>query len=769
MITPGNTFAQDTAIYPYQNSDLTPEKRVQDLLSRMSLEEKVLQLLATNKIQFDENFEISEEALDKVLKGKSIGVVECPNLTYELGIRFCEITDKYVRENDRWGIPVIHTQALGHGLNALGATIFPQSIAMGATWNPELIHTMANMIGSEAYYMGIEQDLSPLFDLIRDARYGRVEECYSEDPFLTSQLGVAYITGIQGDTSITRTKLKEGGIICTAKHMAAYSIPQGGINLGPSVVGERDMRSLHLPPFENAVKNANVYSIMPSYSEIDGIPAHANSWLLTDVLKKEWGFEGYVFSDAVGIQMLEFYQKVSDNKKTTARMALTAGVDLEFPAVHAYGELISMVENNEIEESLIDEAARRILLVKFKAGLFDRQYKAPEDLSKVLHTPEHITHARKMAEESIVLLKNDNILPLDINKIKSVAVIGPNADQVQFGDYTVTNDNKYGVTPLQGIKNLAGEKITVTYAKGCDITDLSKEGFDEAIRTAEESDVIIAFLGGTSIIYSGVGWGNQNNTAIYTCGEGLDRTELDHPGVQPELLRALYSTGKPLILVMVHGRPYTIAWEKEYIPAILDAWYPGEQGGNAIADILFGNVNPSGRLPMSVPQSVGHIPVTYDYKPSGRGFYKQPGSPESPGRDYVFSTPDPLYPFGYGLSYSEFKYSELHIENSEIEKGEAICLSINITNTSKRAGKEVCQVYVNDLISSVTTPVMQLKGFKKVQIEVGETKKVSFKIPYEELSLWNCDMERVVEPGEFEIMVGRSADDIILRQIIRVK
>ena len=563
--------AQDRKLLPYKNSKLSAEERVDDLLSRMSLEEKVLQLIATNKIQFDEDFEISEEALDKVLNGKSIGVVECPFSSYELGVKFCEITDKYVREHDRWGIPVIHTQALGHGLMALGATIFPQSIAMGASWDPQLVYTMATMVGSEAYNMGIEQDLSPLFDLIRDPRYGRVEECYSEDPYLTSQLGVAYITGIQGDTSLTKLKLKEGGIICTAKHMAAYSIPQGGINIGPSVVGEREMRSLHLPPFEDAVKKAGVYSIMPSYSEIDGIPAHANRWLLNDVLRSEWGFKGYVFSDAVGIHMLEFHQKVSDNKRTTAHMALSAGVDLEFPTDYAYGELVSMVEDDEIDEALLDNAVRRVLLVKFKAGLFDRQYRAPGDISKILHTPQHIAHARKMAEESIVLLKNDNLLPLDINKVKSIAVIGPNADQVQFGDSTVTNNNKYGVTPLQGIKNLVGEKIKVNYAQGCGITDLRKDGFDEAVSIAKKSEVIIVFLGGTSIIYSGVGWGDQNNTEIYTCGEGLDRTELDHPGVQPELLKTLYATGKPIVLVMVHGRPYTIPWEKENIPAILDA------------------------------------------------------------------------------------------------------------------------------------------------------------------------------------------------------
>ncbi len=757
-------IAQKGGSLPYQDRTLSAEERVNDLLPRMSLEEKVLQLVATNKVHFDENEDITKKSLDKVLKGKSIGVLECPFLKYEQAIKFNEITEAYIREHDRWGIPPIQCGALGHGFMSLGATIFPQSIAMGATWNPALVHTMAQMVGSEASHAGIDQDLSPLFDLARDPRYGRVEECYGEDASLVSQMGVAYITGIQGDPSTTKTHLKEGGIICTAKHMAAYSVPQAGINLGPAVVGQRDMRSLHLLPFEEAVKKANVYSIMPSYSEIDGIPAHANRWLLTDVLKNEWGFQGYVFSDAVGISMLEFFQKVSGDKRTTARMALSAGVDLEFPSAYAYDQLSSMVQNNEIEEALIDEAVQRVLLVKFKAGLFDKVFKAPKNIEKIVHTPGHIAHARKMAEESIVLLKNDNLLPLDRSKINSLAVIGPNADQVQFGDYTVTKDNAYGVTPLQGIRNLVGNHVEVKYAKGCGITDLQKEGFLEAVNIARQSDVVVVVLGGTSIIYSGIGWGDESKNEVVTCGEGLDRTTLGFPGVQPELLRELYETGKPIVLVMVHGRPYTIPWEKKHIPAILDAWYPGEQGGNALADILFGKVNPSGRLPMSVPQSVGHIPVTYDHKPSGRGFYNQPGSPEKPGRDYVFSSPDPLYPFGYGLSYSQFVYSDLEIARKEIRKGEPVSLSFKVKNVSRVAGKEVAQVYINDKISSVTTPVMLLKGFKKVLIQPGEEKQLEFTIPYQAFELWNSSMERVVEPGEFDIMVGSSAEDILLRE-----
>ena len=567
---------------PYKNKNLSAQERVDDLLPRMTLEEKVLQLTATNALKFDKNDEITQQRLSEVLKGHSIGAIRVPLIRYKDVPLFCEITDKYIREHSRLGIPPIHIGICLHGQMALGTTIFPQVIGQGATWNPALIRTMAEMASSEASNSGVDQDLSPLLDLARDPRYGRVEECYGEDGYLVSQMGMAYIIGIQGDPKITKDKIEEGHLIGTAKHMAAYSIPQGGINLGPSMIGEREMRSLYLPPFEDVVKKANVYSIMPSYSEIDGIPAHANKWLLTDVLRNEWGFKGYVYSDAEGIHMLEFFQKVSNDKRTTARMALSAGVDLEHPRMYAFSQLVSMVKNNEIEESLIDQAVRRILLIKFKAGLFDRVYKAPKNLAMVVHTPEHIALARKIAEESVVLLKNDHILPLDMNSLKSIAVVGPNANQVQFGDYCVTKDNKYGVTILEGIKQSIGKKaITINYAEGCGITDLSTDGFDAAVTAVRNSDVAVVVLGGTSIVYSGIGWGDSSRKETITCGEGLDRTTLDPPGVQPQLLKALYATGKPIILVMVHGRPYSIPWEKAHLPAILDAWYPGEQGGGS--------------------------------------------------------------------------------------------------------------------------------------------------------------------------------------------
>lgn len=373
-----------------------------------------------------------------------------------------------------------------------------------------------------------------------------------------------------------------------------------------------------------------------------------------------------------------------------------------------------------------------------------------------------------MAEESIVLLKNsDQLLPLD-NSIKSIAVIGPNADQVQFGDYTVTKSNDYGITLLQGIRQVAGKDVKINYARGCGITDLDKSGFDEAVAAAQNSDVVVLAIGGTSLIYSGIGWGDDKLDKHNTCGEGLDRTTLDPPGVQPELIRAIHATGKPVVLVMLHGRPYSVLWEKDNLPAIVEAWYPGEQGGLAIADVLFGNVNPSGKLPVSVPRSAGHVPTVYDHKPSGRGYYKQRGTPEKPGRDYVFSTPDPLFFFGHGLSYTTYEYSNLVVETKEVKEGQPVEISVEVKNTGDKAGKEVVQLYLLDKVSSVTTPVKLLKGFHKINLQPGESKKVDFTIDFEELSLWNQEMKQVVEPGDFEVQIGSSSEDIRLKGEFKV-
>lgn len=757
---------------PYKNSSLSVEERVEDLLGRMTLEEKISQMnmLSLNSLHPDINGDLPLDSLDKLFKGKSIGCLESPFTGVDEIARLSEAADNYFREHTRLGIPAIQIAECLHGQLAFGATIFPQALAQGSTWNTDLIMKMAGVIAGEASLSGVDQALSPLFDLARDPRYGRVEECYGEDPFHVAEMGKAFVVGMQGDPVITQEHIPDGKLICTAKHYVAYSTPVAGINLGPNNVGPRDLRSLHLYPFKKSIQEANIYAVMPAYNEVNGIPMHANIFLMKDVLRDEFGFEGYVFSDYIGIWMLEHFHKTAGDKSEAALQAMQAGIDLEAPQTYAYSELVELINAGRLDISLIDEAVRNILTVKFKAGLFDKAYHVPGTVSSLIHTEESMSLARIVAEESIILLKNeDNLLPLDVSSLNSIAVIGPNADQVQYGDYSCTKDNESGVTILEGIKQFVNNNVQINYAKGCGITDLDKTNFGPALEAAKKSDVVVLVIGGTSMTLSGIGWGEDIPGDYPTCGEGFDRTTLNPPGVQTELIQAIYNTGKPVVLVMVHGRPYSIPWEKEHIPAIVEAWYPGEQGGKAIARILFGEVNPSGKLTLSVPQSAGHLPVYYNTKPSGKGFYYQRGSPEKPGRDYVFSSPDALFAFGHGLSYTQFEYSSLKVEDTSMDSNSGIQLSVNIKNTGKLTGKEVVQLYINDKVSSVTTPVKVLKGFKKVELKPSELLTVNFSIPMDELGLWDQDMNYIIEPGEFEIMIGSSSEDIRLSQTIMVE
>lgn len=746
-------FAVASNAQIYKDPKAGIDERVEDLLSRMTLEEKIAQM---NMNGMGEYRQLPYGA----------GVVESPFISVQEIARMSAETKRYAREHTRLGIPPIQIGECLHGQLAMGATIFPQAIAQGSTWNPALVERMASAIALEASASGVDQALSPLFDLAREPRYGRTEECFGEDPYLVARMGTAFVEGMQGKAEYTRAHgIAPGKLMCTAKHFAGYSVPAGGVNLGPASLGEREMRTLHLYAFEKAVKEANVCAVMPSYNEVDGIPAHCNRWLLTDVLRGEWGFRGYVFTDYGGLSHLYNFHHVAADASEAAVMGLNAGVDFEAARPDAYAHLLELVKAGKVKEEQIDTAVRRILRAKFMAGLFEKPYPDPERLAEVVHTPEHVALALEVAQESAVLLKNDSaLLPLDASKLKSLAVIGSNADQVQYGDYTYTRDNRSGVTILQGLRDRLGSRVQINYAKGCDITGSDRSGIAAAVEAASKSDVAVVVLGETSVILSGLGWGvglGENEPRDpFVSGEGYDLTSLDPPGVQRELLQAVCATGKPVVLVMVHGRPWSIDWEKDHVPAILEAWYPGEQGGNAIAGILLGEVNPSGRLNCSVPRSVGHLPVTYDYKPSARGINREPGTPEKPGRDYVFSSPAPLFAFGHGLSYTTFEYSDLKIDNNASAK--TVKVSVNVRNTGSRDGKEVVQLYVNDRVSSVTTSQKMLKGFDKIELKAGEQKTVSFDLPYGELALWNASMQRVVEPGEFAVMIGRSAEDIVL-------
>ena len=743
---------------PYKDSSLSIEKRVDDLMGRMTLEEKVAQLgmIEAGLYMGDPN---------------GYGVCECPKIGVADVLKSSYDVMKYARENTRLGIPPIMTAECLHGLLAYGTTIFPQAIAQGSTWNPDLIEQMAAMIASESSAAGVDQALSPLFDLARDPRYGRMEECYSEDPYLTGEMGAAFVRGMQGDPGQTRYHLAYDKVMCTAKHFVGYSIPVAGINVAPAAIGLRELRSEFLPPFEKAVREANVYSVMPSYNEIDGIPAHANKFLLSQVLRNEWGFPGYVFADYSAIWRLFALHKVAETIEDAGKKALMAGVDLEASRAYAFTHLTTLVKENKLDVKYVEQACRRILTVKFKAGLFEKPYPDAGNIRKLVHVQSHIEMARRIAEESVILLKNDkNLLPLDKTKIKSLAVIGPNADQVQYGDYTWTRDNSSGITTLQAIRKFVGNKVELNYAKGCNISGHSKEGFAEAVKAAEKSDAVVLVLGETSVILSGIGWGKgpgeAENDEPFTGGENYDLSDINPVGVQRELAQAICATGKPVILVLVHGRSWSITWEKEHIPAILEAWYPGERGGEAIANILFGKVNPSGRMNATVPQSVGHVPVYYDYKPSGKGDSRKPGTPDKPGRNYVFSSPDPLFPFGFGLSYTSFEYTNMKVSRDSFGVNDPLKVSVEVKNAGKMEGKEVVQLYVNDEFSSTTTPVMALKRFKKISLKPEETQTVSFVIAPEEFGLWNEEMQFVTEPGRFKLMFARSAEDVIVSKTV---
>ena len=749
-------------VLPYQNPKLSVEQRVADLLSRMTLEEKVAQMSmkTLSDFELDENGKVPEADLKEFFGDCGVGFLESPFIEHDKIALISQSADKYVREHTRLGIPSIQIAECLHGHLSLGTTIFPQSIGLGSTWNPTLIYKMAEVIATEASLAGVDQALSPLFDLARDPRYGRVEECYGEDPFLVKQMGVAFVKGLQGEPETTRKGLAPGKIAAMGKHFVAYSVPQAGINIAPALVGERNLRELHLYPFEGAVKEANIYAIMPGYHEVDGVPMHANRWLLDDILRKEWNFKGYLFSDYGAISMLTRFHRVAKDLDEAGVQAVAAGVDVEASRLVAYKNLASLVREGKIPESSIDAAVTRILTAKFRMGLFDRPFSVNKNDASKIHTAESVALSQKIAEESIVLLKNDNsLLPLDRNSISSIAVIGPNADKVQFGDYSITKNNEYGVTVLEGIRNNAGKNITVNYALGCGITSLSTDGIAEAVEVARKSDVVVLVLGGTSMPLSGIGWGDENSKEPNTCGEGYDRSELDFPGVQPQLFEKIAETGKPIVLVMINGRPLTIGKEAAKASALLEAWYPGEKGGEAVARILFGDVNPSGRLSVTFPPTTGHIPMYANHKPSAKGYYNQPGSPEQTGRDYVFSAPKPLFCFGYGLSYTYFEYSDLKIENNLKQGGKSVDVYCAVTNTGSRDGAEVVQLYVRDVFSSVTTPVKSLKAFEKVYLKKGETKVVHLTIAEDDLKLWNQDMKHVLEPGEFEVYVGSSAED----------
>ena len=645
--------------------------------------------------------------------------------------------------NDRLGIPFMKFGEGLHGLWYDGVTVYPQAIACGSTWEPELIRKMASQTAKEARALNITHCYSPNLDVISgDPRYGRIEESYGEDPYLVSRMGVAFIQGMQG---MGNERFDNNHIMATAKHFVGYPENRRGINGGFSDMSERRLREVFLPPFEAAVKEAKVGCIMPGHQDFNGVPCHMNSWLLDDLLRDELGFDGFIISDNNDVGRLQTMHYITETREEAAILGLKAGVDmdlvlgkpLEEYAYHPTVLVDTMKKNPELVK-YVDKAVSRILTAKYKLGLFGSELKEAKT-DTVVSTKEHQVYAYEMAQKALILLKNDNdLLPLDMSKIKSLAVIGPNAheERPEKGTYSLLGGYSglppYYISVLDGLKNKSNGKVKINYAKGCDLISNSKAGFSEAISVANMSDAVVLVVGGSR----------------RTGGEGVDRSDLNLYGVQNDLVEAIHKTGKPVIVVLINGRPLTINYIADNIPSILETWYLGMHSGDAIADAIFGDVNPGGKLTVSFPRSVGQIPVTYlerpDFIGSGKGLYK-------------YTDKSPLFPFGYGLSYTTFKSSAPKLESATINVDGETSVSVEITNTGERVGDEVVQMYVRDDYASVGRYLKMLKGFKRITLKPGETKTVTFNLGFNELNVLNEELKKVVEPGTFTISVGTSS------------
>ena len=735
---------------PYKNPLLPTEVRVNDLLQRMTLKEKIAQICHLHSWDVFDGQQLNKKKLAQMCVHGGYGFFEGFPLTATSTRKAFREIQTYLIEQTRLGIPGFSVAESLHGVVQDGATIYPQNIALGSTFSVDLAYAKTRQIAGELNTMGVKQVLAPCIDVVRDLRWGRVEESFGEDPFLCSRMAVAEVKGYM-----------EHGISPMLKHYGPHGNPLGGINLASVECGVRDLFDIYLKPFETVCKETGVMAVMSSYNAWNREPNSASHFMLTEILRNTFGFRGYVYSDWGVIDMLIRFHKTAADSYEAASQVMKAGLDVEASSI-CFLALEEKVLSGEFDVKFIDQAVRRVLRTKFELGLFEDPYQEKANYRIPIHTDESVALSKRIADESTVLLKNENnLLPLDINGLKSIAVVGPNADCVQFGDYTWSKNKKDGVTPLQGIQNLVGMKVKVNYAKGCSIASLDTSGIDEAVQAAQQSDVAIVFVGSSSAAFV------RHSAEPSTSGEGIDLSDIALTGAQNDLIRAVKATGKPVVVVLVAGKPFAIPYVKEAVPAVLAQWYAGEQAGTSIADILFGNVNPSGKTPFSFPQSTGHLPVYYNHLSTDKGYYKEPGSYENPGRDYVFSSPDPLWVFGHGLSYTTFDFEKVSVDKQQYYPYDTIQVSVQLKNTGKMEGKEVIQVYVRDMVSSAMTPVKQLKAFTKVGLRPGELKKVNLSIPVSELFLTDNQGKRFLEPGTFELQVGSSSESITSR--IRVE
>jgi len=748
----------------YKDHNQPIEERVKDLLNQMTLDEKIAQLGSYWSYEILENGEFSTQKASKLLNF-GIGQITRPGgatgFSPKQTAKLVNEIQKFLVNKTRLGIPAfIHEECLS-GYMTKGSKIFPQMIGIASTWQPELCEQMTSRIRDQMKTLGIHQGLSPVVDVTRDPRWGRTEETFGEDPYLVLSMGVSYVKGLQSDNI-------KNGVVATLKHFVGYGVSEGGMNWAPAHIGERELREIFLLPFEAAIKEGKAKSVMNAYHELDGIPCGASKKLLRNVLRDEWNFDGIVVSDYFAINSIMDYHKVASDKEQAAIKALTAGIDVELPTFDCYKEpLKKAVESGKLPITFVDDAVKNILRLKFEMGLFENPFVDLEKVPENLDLAEDRKLAYEIAVKSLVLLKNDGILPLirDNHPIKKVAVIGPNANSARnlTGDYTylthleTLEQDAFGTSAMKGIEFSESELpittiyealkekliplgIEVSYSKGCEINDKDKSYFTEAVNLAKSSDVAILVLGDKSGL-----------TKDCTTGESRDSSTLKLPGVQLELLREIKKTNTPIILVLVTGRPYSLEWADKHVSAILEAWLPGEEGGNAIADIIIGNRIPGGKLPISFPYHAGQIPVFYNHKPSG-------GRSHWWG-DYVDYPTKPLYPFGYGLSYTTFEYSNLEITVEETN----VFISCEVKNIGQFEGEEVVQLYINDEVASVTRPVKELKGFKRINLKPNETKKITFELPIEVLAFYDENMKFVVERGDFKVLIGSSSEDIRLK------
>ena len=753
---------------PYRNPDLPVAKRLKDLLSRMTLEEKAAQMMcvwqkkAEMLVDAEGHFDL-RKAKRAFRAGHGIGQVGRPSDAGkgQDARGMAELTNaiqKFFIENTRLGIPVIFHEECLHGHAAIGGTSFPQPIALGATFDPVLVESLFTMTAEEARLRGAHQALTPVVDVARDPRWGRVEETYGEDPYLVSRMGIAAVRGFQGDATFRDKKR----VIATLKHFAAHGQPESGMNCSPANVSLRLLRETFLYTFKEALQKAGAISVMASYNEIDGVPSHANRWLLRDVLRKEWGFKGFVVSDYYAIAELNYRPEVrghsvAKDKKEACALAIQAGVNIELPEPDCYLHLVELVRKGVLKESQLDDLVAPMLSWKFQMGLFDDPYVDPDEADRVVGRHANRQLALQAARRSITLLKNENNLaPLNLDSIKCIAVIGPNANRTVLGGYSGVP--KHEVTVLEGIQARVGKRAKVLYSEGCKITiggswvqdevvasdpEEDRKQIAEAVKVAKRADVIILAIGGNE----------QTSREAYSFIHLGDRPNLDLIGRQEELVQAMVATGKPVVVLLFNGRPISINSLSGAVPAIFECWYLGQETGHAVAEVLFGDYNPGGKLPITIPRSAGHVPAFYNYKPTAR-------------RGYLFDDVTPLYAFGYGLSYTTFAIDNLRLAKKRIKRDGSTRVLADVANTGGREGTEVVQLYIRDLVSSVTRPVKELKGFQRISLQPGETKTVAFDVTPESLAFYDVNMKYAVEPGQFEIMIGNSSRDCDLRKSI---